>query len=123
MAHRFLLSRWPRRSRAALGDSMRLWKVISIVCGLWAYTALASPLPADVEKFVKQRNGCDYYRGEPYPEDEGGRDRREFLIENMKRLCTGSDKELARLKVKYQSSPKIMKILEKYESDIEATGD
>jgi hypothetical protein len=51
----------------------------------------------DVEKFTERRNLCDHFRGEaPY------------------------DKELSSLKAKYENNTKVMKVLEKYEEEIEA---
>jgi hypothetical protein len=72
-------------------------------------------LPKDVTRFVDQRDGCDHFRGEE-PYDEA---RRKFLDKSMDRLCTGTDKKLARLKKKYAGRPDVMSKLNEYEIRIE----
>lgn len=73
-------------------------------------------LTGDVEKFKERRVLCDHFRGEdPYDEE-----RKKFLEENLKKYCTGTDKELAFLKAKYKNNKTVMKVLEKYEEKIEA---
>lgn len=75
----------------------------------------ATPFPADVEKFVEQRDGCDHFRGEePYDEE-----RRQFLLKNLTALCSGTDKKLAQLKKKYKKSPEVVNKLNGYEAKIE----
>lgn len=72
-------------------------------------------LPSDVSAFVEKRDLCDHFRGEePYDEE-----RREFLIKNITKLCTGTDNELARLKEKYKDNSAITEKLSSYEEDIE----
>ena len=57
-------------------------------------TSVPAALPTDVAAFVDRRNGCDHFRGEePYDAERGA-----FLAERMKRLCSGSDAALARLR-------------------------
>jgi hypothetical protein len=74
-----------------------------------------SGLPADVVKFKERRDLCDHFRGEePYD-----RERRTFLEENLKRYCTGTDKELASLKTKYKGNETVLKALGEYEVKIE----
>ena len=82
----------------------------------------AESLPADVQSFVDTRQTCDHFRGEPWnlgdePEIKG---RREFILESIKKYCTGSDKRLAELRRKYRDNPKIIERLREYEDYIEA---
>jgi len=73
-------------------------------------------LTGDVEKFKERRDLCDHFRGEdPYDEQ-----RKKFLEENLKKYCTGTDKELASLKAKYKNNKTLMKVLEKYDEKIES---
>jgi hypothetical protein len=73
-------------------------------------------LTGDVEKFTERRNLRDHFRGEALY-DEG---RRKFLEENLKKYCKGTDKELSSLRAKYENNKTVMKVLEKYEEEIEA---
>ncbi len=97
-------------------------KIRLSVLGLLFCTCLpvlaTSPFPADVTKFVEQRDGCDHFRGE-YPYDE---ERAQFLQKNLKELCTGTDKKLAQLKKKYKTRSDIINKLSDYEPQIETGG-
>jgi hypothetical protein len=85
----------------------------------WGHAAQKEYVPklaADVEKFKERRDLCNHFRGEdPYDEERG-----KFLAENLKKYCTGTDKELASLKAKYKNKKTVMKVLETYEEQIEA---
>lgn len=78
-------------------------------------------LPSDVESFVNQRDGCDHFRGEPW--DDGDepviKERREFIFQNIKDLCTGTDRRLEELRNKYRHDPAIVEFLTEYEDQIE----
>lgn len=70
-------------------------------------------LPKDVEAFVSRREGCDHFRGEiPEPNQ---RERVREVQREIRRLCTGTDKQLARLKKKYASEPQIMATMNEFE--------
>lgn len=69
-------------------------------------------LPRDVQRFVDRREGCDHMRGEP--------DRMNELSREIRKLCGGTDKELAQLKLKYAANSTIMQILNQFETGIEA---
>jgi predicted oxidoreductase len=69
-------------------------------------------LPRDVQRFVDRREGCDHMRGEL--------DRLNELSREMRKLCGGTDKELAQLKRKYAANSTIMQILNQFEASIEA---
>ncbi len=74
-----------------------------------------SQWPADLARFIERRDACDHFRGEdPYDEE-----RRKFLQQKMAELCTGTDKELLRLKSKYRSDNKVTAKLNQYEAQIE----
>ena len=92
---------------------------LGLVCitplGNTAERNAVSGLPADVVKFTERRDLCDHFRGEdPYDEE-----RRKFLKENVKKYCTGTDKELASLKTKYNNNEAVLKALAEYEVKIE----
>ena len=72
-------------------------------------------LPKEVQEFIEKRDGCDHFRGEPAYNEQ----RRKDLIAQMKALCTGTDKALAKLKIKYKQNVHIHKVLSKYDPNIE----
>ena len=75
-------------------------------------------LPKDVQVFVDRREGCDHMRGEiPEPSDK---QRMKEVKREIRKLCAGTDKELARLKSKYSADPTVMQALHEFEPDIEA---
>lgn len=75
-------------------------------------------LPEDVEKFMSKREGCDHFRGE-IPEPNQTARMREIERE-IRRLCSGTDKQLAKLKKKYATEPQIMATLNEFEPAIES---
>jgi hypothetical protein len=87
--------------------------------GLSSAIAAEAQLPSDVAKYVDQREGCDHFRGEiPDPPD----DKRMREIEReIRKLCTGTDRKLQRLKRKYAKNPAVMKRLNEFEEKIEAS--
>ena len=80
-----------------------------------------SNLPTDVKSFVEQRDGCDHFRGEPWPEgnDPEDKERRDFISKNLDNLCTGTDKSLKALRNKYRDDRAVAELLRKYEDRIE----
>ncbi|WP_188379384.1 hypothetical protein [Oxalicibacterium faecigallinarum] len=71
---------------------MKLLWMSLIVCST-PLISLAST-PTDVQYFIERRDGCDHFRGE-YPYDE---ERGRFIAKNLKDLCTGTDKQLKKVK-------------------------
>lgn len=69
-------------------------------------------LPRDVQRFVDRREACDHMRGEL--------DRMSDSSREIRKLCGGTDKELAQLKRKYAANSTIMQILNQFEASIEA---
>lgn len=74
------------------------------------------PFPAEVTAFMVDRDGCDHFRGEE-PFDA---ERRAYLEESIRELCSGTDARLARLRQRYASDPDVMAALAQYEDRIEA---
>jgi len=95
-----------------------LFLSLAIIC---SHAIAVGPIPTDVRSFIDQRDGCDYFRGEPW--DSGNEpeaiERREFIIQNIKKLCAGTDKRLAGLRKKYRNNFKIISRLRSYEDRIE----
>jgi hypothetical protein len=80
----------------------------------------APSIPPEVEAFVRDRDACDHFRGEPF---EGERPeqvaRRNFIRESVEIFCPGTDRRLAALKRRFRSDQAVMKILSRYEERIE----
>lgn len=78
-------------------------------------------LPSDVRSFANQRDGCDHFRGEPWPpgDEPQARQRREFVLQNIRNLCAGTDERLAALRSKYRHDRAINEFLGGYEGRIE----
>jgi hypothetical protein len=76
---------------------------------------VASTLPPDVTAFMTRRNECDHYRGEDSPDPT----RRAQIDAELTRLCTGSDRELARLKRKHARNAAVLRALDVYQLRIE----
>lgn len=91
-----------------------------------------SSLPSDVLSFVKRRDGCDHFRGEPTDFDEAylkqageeglreQRERAEFINQNIAKLCMGTDAQLLALKARYAANPAVLNVLNAYELKVEA---
>ena len=94
-----------------------------VCCSAVSSTVLAAEsLPADVQSFIDTRQACDHFRGEPWnPGDEPEiKERRELVLESIKKYCAGTDKRLAELRGKYCDNPKIIERLREYEDHVEA---
>lgn len=77
--------------------------------------SVPAALPTDVAVFVDRRDGCDHFRGEePYDAERGA-----FLAERMKRLCSGSDAALARLRRIHADDKAAIAALARFEDRIE----
>lgn len=67
--------------------------------------------PADVQAFVERREGCEHWAGEPDYDAE----RRKQIAEAVDELCPGIDKQLAALRKRYASDPKVIAALAEFE--------
>ena len=78
-------------------------------------------LPEDVNAFVWLRDGCDYFRSEPWPEgnDTYSKERRQFILKNLEKTCTGTDRKLMDLRNKYRNNQAVYELLKGYEDRIE----
>ncbi len=92
--------------------------VITVCCfGIGSAIAAEERLPRDVLKYVEQREGCDHFRGEiPDPPDK---QRMKEVEREIRKLCTGTDKKLDRLKRKYAANKAVLKRLNEFEEKIE----
>ena len=89
--------------------------MIKLLAGV-VFLAGVSEVPKDVADFREGRDGCDHFRGEePYDEE-----RQTFLLERMNTLCSGTDKELAQLRIRYTGNKAVLELLKDYEDNIES---
>jgi hypothetical protein len=79
-------------------------------------------LPSDVRAFMDDRDACDHFRGEPWPEGDTGadRERRRELVEAMRTNCAGTDRRLEALLSRYPHDGAVRRTLLGYERNIEA---
>ena len=91
----------------------KIWLIVLLFAPISVIaTEKNAKIPDDVTKFIEKREGCNHFRGEPAYDD----DRRDFLLEQISALCTGTDAELSALKSKYKT---VLNLLSEYEEDIE----
>jgi hypothetical protein len=77
--------------------------VLVLVCLLSPVSLLARErLPGEVRQFIERRESCDHFRGEV--PDPSSKPRMKDVNREIRRLCIGTDKKLARLKQKYSAS-------------------
>jgi hypothetical protein len=77
-----------------------------------------SPLNAkslNTAAFTTRRDLCDHFRGEE-PYDVA---RAREIAAKVKRYCTGTDRELRRLRKKYAHNPRVLQRLSQYEVSVE----
>jgi hypothetical protein len=78
------------------------------------------PLPPEVAAFIKDRDACDHFRGEPHEGNSPGQiERREFIFESLEIHCPGTDRRLAALKKRYKNNAEVMRHLNSYEEKVE----
>lgn len=90
------------------------WIVLLALGACTAAHAQSSP-PADVARFIAQREPCDHFRGEEAYDAARGR----FLARQVRRHCTGTDRALAKLRATYRHDAGVTKLLAGYEWPIE----
>lgn len=98
---------------------MNLTVYILLVAMVMGQSYAAGKLPEDVERYVSKREGCDHMRGE-IPEPNQKTRMREVQRE-IRRLCTGTDKQLNQLKKKYADNPRVMATLNEFEPGVESS--
>lgn len=78
-------------------------------------------LPAEVRAFVDDRDACDHFRSEPWPETDGAddRERRRALVEGVRTNCGGTDARLADLRRRYAANAEVTAVLAGYETTVE----
>jgi hypothetical protein len=82
-----------------------------ILLAMMVTAAPAQSLPAEVQRYIDRRAGCDHWRGEDSP-DPG---RRRQIDAALRKDCTGSDRELDRLRHKYRGVRHVAAALEEYD--------
>ena len=100
----------PRRKDILVFVFMILGPVLSGAAG-------EENLPDDAARFIERRDLCDHFRGEDAYDEE----RRLFLEKSLREFCTGTDRELARLKGIYRENGPVIRKLDTYEENIEAS--
>lgn len=90
---------------------------IVVVLALLMLSCAADQPPMNVDEFFERRDICDHLRGE-FP-DPPNPERAKEIIEGIDKYCTGTDAQLAALKVRYADNPAILKRLNAYEPRIE----
>ncbi len=77
--------------------------------------------PDDVRSFLDDRDLCDHFRSEPWPESDSEEDRarREQLASGVKTACAGTDRRLAELRIRYRDDAAIQQLLSQFEGAIE----
>jgi hypothetical protein len=77
--------------------------------------------PHEVRAFLDRRELCDQFRDEPVPEpiDDPGSERRREIDTGLRKHCTGTDAELARLRTRYRDDAVVAAALAEFESDVE----
>jgi hypothetical protein len=71
----------------------------------------ANGLPADVQKFIERREGCEHWAGEPDFDAE----RRKQIEQAVAELCPGIDTQLAALRKAHAKDPAVIAALKDFE--------
>ena len=77
--------------------------------------------PADVRAFLDERDLCDHFRSEPWPESgsPADRERRAQLAGGLKASCTGTDHRLGTLRHRYRNDVAVTAVLSEFEPAVE----
>jgi len=107
---------------------MKLWVLLclSIIAGCTSSQTLGPwtdnfneprdpAIALEARRFIINRQGCDHFRGEPGYDAE----RQDYINEQTKKLCTGTDVALKTLRKKYRNQIETIKALEDFEDCIE----
>lgn len=81
-----------------------------------ACSARTCALPAEVRAFIEDRDLCEHFRGEPWPEGDSAADRarRRELMDGVRTSCAGSEARLAALRSRYATDAVVMAALAGY---------
>jgi hypothetical protein len=71
----------------------------------------ARGMPADVQRFIVQWQGCSHWLGEP----DWNAERRRQIAEAVAETCPGLDAEGRRLRARYAANPEVLERLRDYE--------
>lgn len=93
--------------------------LVSLIAVAGPSFADAARFPHDVDEFLANRVACDHFRGEVI--DPPDADLKKERNENIATYCTGTDRQLVRLKKKYVRRRDVMKELNALEPKIEAS--
>ena len=95
----------------------------ALIAGLFMFTAslaVAAEVPEDVKQFTQNRDICDHFREESMEGNSPEQvERRKEITDKLKTYCTGTDAQLAALKLKYKGNAEIISTLAHYESEVE----
>lgn len=86
-----------------------------IAAMLLALATAPQVLPREVRSYVARRDSCDHFRGEDSPDEQ----RRKEIEAATLRFCTGTDRQLARLKRTYAHNRAVQRRLDRYDPRIE----
>lgn len=107
------------------GENMnqtKLTKTIAIITACFPVLVQAASLPQEVEAFIRDRDLCDHFRGEPH---EGSAPeqlkRRSFIRLSLEIYCPGTDRRLAALIERHKHHAGVVARLSKYERKVEGT--
>ena len=93
--------------------------ILSAVIASTAY-ADNNQLPPEVTDYIKERNVCEHFQGEPHegnlPEQI---ERRKFIFDSLEIYCAGTDRRLVALKRRYKDNAAVMTKLNIYEEQAE----
>ena len=98
--------------------TMKIFRTIIIAAlALLMLSCAVNKHSININDFFERRENCEHFRGEfPDPPEPV---RVKEIIDGVKEFCTGTDAELAALKVQYADNPAIMERLNAYEPRIE----
>lgn len=84
--------------------------------------AQPKPLPEEVQSFLRDRQACEHFMGEPVdeaPRTKEERERRAFVVDAVDIYCAGTDRRLAALKRRYAADSNVMELLRPLDQRIE----
>jgi uncharacterized protein YndB with AHSA1/START domain len=97
-----------------------LRSALLLTAALFLCGAQAQQLPEEVTHFLKEREACEHFLGEPV---EGRtaeqRQRRDFVADSIDIHCAGTDKRLAALKRRYAGNHAAMAVLRPLQERLE----